>query len=80
MRLAFAITMTVIVGYPAGGQELLPGPQAPVELEAFLDDLVVAHLDAYESAGAAVSVVMGSSNSCDIFDSSDLLVLCSQPH
>ena len=38
-------------------QELATGPTDPVELEAFMDGLIGAHLEAYNIAGATVSVV-----------------------
>jgi len=38
-------------------EEPATGPTDPVELEAFMDGLVGAHLEAYDIAGAAVSVV-----------------------
>ena len=38
-------------------RELSTGPTDPVELEAFMDGIIGAHLDAYNIAGATVSVV-----------------------
>ena len=38
-------------------QELSTGPTDPIELEAFMDGFIGAHLEAYNIAGATVSVV-----------------------
>jgi CubicO group peptidase (beta-lactamase class C family) len=52
---ALLIAFAICTG--ASGQDKRLGPQDPAELETFIDGLMVAHLEAYHSAGAAVSVV-----------------------
>ncbi len=57
----FILVVIVALGISAVGQEdpPAPEPEQPTELEAFIDGLMTAHLEAYESAGASVSVVKG---------------------
>ncbi len=57
----FILVVIVALGVSAAGQEdpPTPEPEQPTELEAFIDGLMTAHLEAYESAGASVSVVKG---------------------